>query len=225
MTTSTQESPRSTLRERQAKERRDELIDAALTTFAKRGYHATSLKEIAETAGVTDGLLIHYFGSKANLLSAVLLERQSLSAAVEEIVASAPDHDAATAIRYVALRWLAVLQGRGGPLMGILIAEARHNPEVAEALAAHTRRTLEPTERLLTRLAERGNVRIEHIPIAARMFQWSLVWYSFWRDLTPAGGIPDTEEWVAGLTAILLRGLGAGAERSAASTSVTTLPD
>jgi AcrR family transcriptional regulator len=209
MVPSTSASPRSNLRERQAKERRDELIDAALTTFAKRGYHATSLKEIAETAGVTDGLLIHYFGSKANLLSAVLLERQSLSAAVEQIVAEAPDHDAAAAIRYVAGRWLEVLEGRGGPLMGILIAEARHNPEVAEALAAHTRRTLEPTERLLGRLAERGYIRPEHIPVAARMFQWSMVWYSFWRDLSPAGGIPGTEEWVEGLTAILLQGLGA----------------
>jgi AcrR family transcriptional regulator len=158
---------------------------------------------------VTDGLLIHYFGSKANLLSAVLLERQSLSAAVEQIVAEAPDHDAAAAIRYVAGRWLEVLEGRGGPLMGILIAEARHNPEVAEALAAHTRRTLEPTERLLGRLAERGYIRPEHIPVAARMFQWSMVWYSFWRDLSPAGGIPGTEEWVEGLTAILLQGLGA----------------
>jgi AcrR family transcriptional regulator len=157
---------------------------------------------------VTDGLLIHYFGSKANLLSAVLLERQSLSAAVEQIVAEAPEGDAATAIRYVAGRWLEVLEGRGGPLMGILIAEARHNPEVAEALTAHTRRTLEPTERLLGGLAERGHMRTKHIPIAARMFQWSLVWYSFWRDLSPAGAIPEAEQWVEGLTAILLRGLG-----------------
>ncbi len=72
MVTPTREAPRSTLRERQAKERRDELIDAALTSFARRGYHGTSLKDIAEEAGVTDGLLIHYFGSKAHLLSAVL---------------------------------------------------------------------------------------------------------------------------------------------------------
>ena len=199
---------RSTLRERQARERRDELIDAALTTFARRGYHATSLKEIAEAAGVTDGLLIHYFGSKANLLSAVLLERQSLSASIEAIVAGAPQDDPAAAIRHVATRWLELLRGRGGPLMGVLIAEARHNPEVAEALALHTRRTLEPTERLLTKLAEGGRLRVEHIPIAARMLQWSLVWYSFWRDITPAGAVPDTEEWVEGLTAILLEGLG-----------------
>ncbi|MGH2387431.1 MAG: hypothetical protein ACRDIE_04445 [Chloroflexota bacterium] len=41
------------------------------------------------------------------------------------------------------------------------------------------------------------------------MFRWSLVWYSFWRDITPAGAVPDPEEWVEGLTAILLEGLGA----------------
>ena len=92
-------------------------------------------------------------------------------------------------------------------MMGVLIAEARHTAEVAEALALHTRRTLEPTERLPAGLAERGLLRAAHIPIAARMFQWSLVWYSFWRDISPAGAVPDPEEWVEGLTAILLEGL------------------
>jgi len=225
MATPTREAPRSTLRERQAKERRDELIDAALTSFARRGYHGASLKDIAEAAGVTDGLLIHYFGSKAHLLSAVLAERQSLSVLVERIVASAPDDDPAAAIRHVATHWLALLQGRGGPLMGILIAEARHNPEVAEALATHNRRTLQPTERLLNRLAERGYLRAEYVPIAARMFQWSLVWYSFWRDISPAGAVPETEAWVEGLTAIVLGGLGVGREGAAGSVVPAAIPD
>ena len=138
----------------------------------------------------------------------MLAERQSLAVAVEEIVASAPEDDAAAAIRHVATRWLEILEGRGGPLMGVLIAEARHNPEVAEALGAHTRRTLAPTERLLMRLAERGHLGAAHVPIAARMLQWSLVWYSFWRDISPEGTLPGTEEWVEGLTAIVLNGLG-----------------
>jgi AcrR family transcriptional regulator len=204
-----------TLRERQAKERRDELIDAALITFARRGYHATSLKEIAEAAGVTDGLLIHYFGSKANLLSAVLAERQSLSAAVERIVTEAPDDDPAAAIRYVATHWLETLRGKGGPLMGVLIAEARHNPEVAEALGAHTRRTLAPTEQLLFRLAAKGRLRAENLPIAARILQWSLVWYAFWHDISPAGTLPGADEWVEGLVGILLGGLASGAAAEA----------
>ena len=225
MATPTSEAPRSNLRERLARERRDELIDAALTTFAKRGYQGASLKDIAEAAGVTDGLLIHYFGSKANLLRAVLSERQSLAAMVEQIVAEAPDDDPAAAIRHVATRWLEALQGRGGPLMGILIAEARHNADVAEALAVHNRRTLEPTQLLLLRLAERGHLRAEHVPIAARMLQWSLVWYSFWRDISPAGTLPETDAWVEGLTAIVLEGLAGGREGSAEAAVPTAIPD
>jgi AcrR family transcriptional regulator len=200
-------SVRPTLRERLVAERREELIDAALATFARRGYQGASLKEIALTAGVTDGLLIHYFGSKANLLRAVLAERGSIAEAVEEIMDSAPDADPAVVLRYVASRWLDALQGRAKPLVGILISEARSNPDVAEALAAHTQRTLAPTERMLARLAERGHLRAEHLPIAARMLQWSLVWYAFWRDVSPSASLPDTEEWVEGLTTILLHGL------------------
>jgi hypothetical protein len=40
------------------------------------------------------------------------------------------------------------------------------------------------------------------------MLQWSLVWYSFRRDITPADAVPDPEDWVEGLTAILPAGLG-----------------
>jgi AcrR family transcriptional regulator len=203
-----QSGARPTLRERLAAERREELIDAALTTFARRGYHATSLKEIAAAAGVTDGLLIHYFGTKLNLLRAVLAERQSLAETIERIVEEAPDDDAAAALRHVVAGWLAALQNRQRSLIGILISEARANPEVAEALTAHSYRTLQPTERLLARLAARGLIRDEHLPVAARMLQWSVVWYSFWREIAPAESQPpEMEEWIDGLTSILLSGI------------------
>ena len=45
-------------------ERRRQILEAAVRAFARKGYHATRVGEIAEEAGVAYGLVYHYFGSK-----------------------------------------------------------------------------------------------------------------------------------------------------------------
>ena len=47
---------------------RQRLIEAALISLAEHGYHRSSVRKITETAGVTPGLLRHYFDGKAELL-------------------------------------------------------------------------------------------------------------------------------------------------------------
>ena len=44
--------------------------DAAISCFAERGVEATSIRAIATAAGVSPGLVIHHFGSKAALRDA-----------------------------------------------------------------------------------------------------------------------------------------------------------
>lgn len=47
--------------------RRRQLLDVALTVFAGRGYHATSMNDVAEAAGVTKPVLYQHFRSKRAL--------------------------------------------------------------------------------------------------------------------------------------------------------------
>jgi TetR/AcrR family transcriptional regulator len=54
---------------------RDALLDAAKLAFARGGYAATSLKQIAHDAHVTPALASYYFGDKAGLLAAVIEQR------------------------------------------------------------------------------------------------------------------------------------------------------
>lgn len=60
-------------------QRRREIVDAAARIFARHGYHAGSLRHIAEEVGVTGAALIRYFGSKEGLLVAVLRRWQEES--------------------------------------------------------------------------------------------------------------------------------------------------
>jgi AcrR family transcriptional regulator len=52
-------------------ERRRQILDAAVRTFAQKGYHACRVSDIAEEAGVAYGLVYHYFESKEAVLEAI----------------------------------------------------------------------------------------------------------------------------------------------------------
>lgn len=58
-------------------ERRRAILDAAVEIFGKRGYASGSLQEIAERVGMTHAGVLHHFGSKHQLLLAVLVHRDA----------------------------------------------------------------------------------------------------------------------------------------------------
>ncbi len=58
-----------------AQERRAQLIDVGRTVFAKRGYEATSVEELAERADVSKPLIYEHFGGKEGLY-AVVVDRE-----------------------------------------------------------------------------------------------------------------------------------------------------
>ncbi|MCY1491299.1 HTH-type transcriptional regulator BetI [compost metagenome] len=59
------------------RDRRKLIVEKAAELFAEKGYNTTSLRDIASEVGVGASTLLHYFGSKENLLSAVLLKRDA----------------------------------------------------------------------------------------------------------------------------------------------------
>jgi len=70
-------------------ERRRQILDAAVRAFAKKGYHACRVSDIAEEAGVAYGLVYHYFESKDAVLESIFREMWGMMVgainAVEEI--------------------------------------------------------------------------------------------------------------------------------------------
>ena len=52
--------------------RRDELLQLAATMFAERGMRATTVRDIADSAGILSGSLYHHFSSKEEMVDEVL---------------------------------------------------------------------------------------------------------------------------------------------------------
>ena len=67
-------------------EKRRLLLMAAVRVFARKGYHASRVGDIAEEAGVAYGLLYHYFQSKEDVLLTVFRETwRALIATIQSV--------------------------------------------------------------------------------------------------------------------------------------------
>ncbi|MEL7976152.1 TetR/AcrR family transcriptional regulator [Isoptericola sp. F-RaC21] len=77
-TTDTVDRPRGYAKGRA---KREEILQAAIVTFAEVGYHGASLREIAARVGISHPGLLHHFPTKAALLEAVLEHRDAVDEA------------------------------------------------------------------------------------------------------------------------------------------------
>ena len=62
-------------RKRAAGDKRERILDAAVRVFAKKGFYATRVSEVAKAAGVADGTIYLYFKSKDELLVSLFEDR------------------------------------------------------------------------------------------------------------------------------------------------------
>src|ERR1700683_2769614 len=56
-------------------DKRERILHAAVRVFAKKGFHATRVSEVAKAAGVADGTIYLYFESKEQLLVSLFEHR------------------------------------------------------------------------------------------------------------------------------------------------------
>jgi AcrR family transcriptional regulator len=84
---------------------RAQLLEAAARVYARRGFDNATLDEVGEEAGFTKGAVYDHFGSKENLLVALLDEHMALQIA-EQVALFDPAKDTAERPRAGADRWM-----------------------------------------------------------------------------------------------------------------------
>ncbi|HEY3577246.1 MAG TPA: TetR/AcrR family transcriptional regulator [Gaiellaceae bacterium] len=173
-------------------DKRQQLLWAAVRVFARKGFHASRVGDIAEEAGVAHGLLYHYFKSKDQVLEAVFHENWSVLLARIESVEET-DEPAADQIRHIAaivLRtWLHLPE-----VVRVVIQEFGRSPELAERLGELTR-PIDVLQRVIARGIERGEFRKDVDP----GFAATVVYGSIDELLTAwvLGRLPSDEDAVA----------------------------
>ncbi len=116
---------------------RARLIQAAHRLFIEQGYHGTSMRRIAERAGLALGGIYNHFASKEDILAAVMVERNPYLD-IMPALAAAQGETTEELVRDAAARMLAALESRPDDLqlMFIEIVEfkGQHFPQLFESL-------------------------------------------------------------------------------------------
>lgn len=150
------------------REKRRQILRAAITVFARSGYHTSRVSDVAKEAGVAYGLVYHYFGSKEDLLETIFRRTWSrMLEAVEEVEKadeSAREQLAAVA-RIVLGAWPV-----DPDLVRVLVREVARSPQLGREVdeIAHAFQAL---ERIVTRGQQRGELRTDVDP---RLAAWIL---------------------------------------------------
>ena len=119
---------------RRKADRPDEIVAAAFTVFAERGYASARLEDIAARAGVSKGAVYLYFTTKEEIFQAVI--EQAVAPNLDKIRAAMADHPKSFSDRLAAAIAVIAPLVETSPLGGVLkmvIGESRNFPHLARA--------------------------------------------------------------------------------------------
>lgn len=170
--------------QRRKAERPAEILDAALETFADKGYAATRLDEVARRAGVSKGTLYLYFESKEALFKAVVttllvpeIER------AEQRIETAEGSAAGLLGQLVRDWWQTVGETRLSSLPKLIVAEAGNFPELARF---YNETVIVRARRLIAGVIEQGVRQGEFKPcdpeMTARLLMAPLILAVIWKQ-------------------------------------------
>ncbi|HEX6511689.1 MAG TPA: TetR family transcriptional regulator [Chloroflexota bacterium] len=193
--------------------RRSHIMQAALRCFARTGFYATTMEDVAAEAGVSKGTPYLYFSSKAELYRALYAWWScGMSERVEAAIDSLPKEARRSPRRTLVARLTAVGQhvAEEPDACRVLLeamAQAQHLPGIAEATAASQAQTLASLQRLLEAGVAAAEWRLEGAPalharlilaaIYGLMTQWHLEPGSFsWSEAATGvvGQLSSAEE-------------------------------
>jgi TetR/AcrR family transcriptional regulator, fatty acid metabolism regulator protein len=101
------------------------ILDAAIRVFARRGFHACRVSDVADEAGVAYGLVYHYFDSKEEILNTLFQERWQLMLDAIVEIDRTPDASAREKLYLVA---------------SFIIDSYRHEPDLMKVIIVEVTR-------------------------------------------------------------------------------------
>ena len=196
------------------RDRRDDIVQASLKLFAEKGFHGTSMRDIARAADITEGLIYHYFANKRDLFTAIIEEHSFLP-----LLRSLPDLgewlDTRELLLVLARGFFDVLH-RNEDLTRLLLQEVQVFPEEKEAFFADAvKESVGALGKVLEdRMSERARTQVDP-EVMARIFFNSLLAFFVEQEILGGKNIypGDEQAYVEHLVDMLVKRIGASRGR------------
>ncbi|SNY60295.1 TetR/AcrR family transcriptional regulator [Stenotrophomonas sp. CC120223-11] len=135
-----------------------QILQAALQCFLVKGFHQTSMRDIAQAARVSLGNLYNHFpGKEAIILAVAVAESEELAPLLQRLAAS--DGERAQVLVFLQDFHALCCQPEWAMLAVEVLAESARNPAVAEAFAANRRQLQATLAEALQQMAQRERRR------------------------------------------------------------------
>ncbi|MEO8654324.1 MAG: TetR/AcrR family transcriptional regulator [Ramlibacter sp.] len=186
--------PRKTAAERDDGNRRVELLRSAARLFRRKGFHATSTRDIAAAAGMQSGSPFYHFKSKGALLFAVMeegmhsaIERQQQALQRAEQAAT----DSTDRLRILIRNHFDILLGPGSDFIPVMLYESRSiTPRQRAALTELQGDYEVPWIPVLQALHRSGQLRAD-VKLARLLIFGALNWSAQWYDRRKGAGLDE----------------------------------
>jgi len=182
----------------QGRERKQQLVDAAIVLFAERGYSATRILDICDRAGVAKGLFYWYFPTKLDLFTELVRSmRQQLRRAQAKAMMSDADpltrihQGAAASVRFMAAH----------ATYFSLVEVERADPAIADALRHGSEVYLDDVTTLIREAQTNGSVidadpRLLALGVLGAVSAFSNAWRSGRIDMSDEALADFVADWV-----------------------------
>jgi TetR/AcrR family fatty acid metabolism transcriptional regulator len=194
-----------------ANSRRRAILESAAKVFVRKGYASASIAEIADIAGVSDGLIYRYFNSKRALLDTVLSDFfERIVAKLER--AAAEDASFEQKVRNLISQHLTSFL-EDLDFCRFFVSDVRSASDYHGSLIQKlNRRYTRIFVRVLEEGVASGRMKPDLDPRLVRDFVFGAVEHVAWRHAI-RGRSTDIEEFSRQLTEITLTGISSGARR------------
>jgi TetR/AcrR family transcriptional regulator, cholesterol catabolism regulator len=194
--------PRKTMAERDDGNRRAELLRSAARLFRRKGFGATSTRDIAAAVGMRSGSPFYHFKSKGALLYAVM-EEGMRSAIVRQQQAlqraGQATPDLAGQLRTLIRNHFDVLLGPGSDFIPVMLYESRSITPKQRAILAGLQHEYEaPWTPVLDALHASGQLKAD-VKLARLLMFGALNWSVQWYDRAKGASLDQLTEAALGL--------------------------
>jgi TetR/AcrR family fatty acid metabolism transcriptional regulator len=136
--------------------RRTQILDAAARVLADRGYHRTTVRDIAREAGIADGTIYLYFSSKQELLLALIAQLGRVAERRADLAELAAMELREFSRTYMGRRFAQIRELRH--LFTAVLPELLADAELREGFGERVAQAYEAADAELARRARRGEL-------------------------------------------------------------------
>ena len=184
-------SEKPNLRKIQAEERRLQIMDTALFVFAEKGFAQTTIQDLADAAGISSGLMYHYFPGKEKLLEATV-EHHSFLPQLRELLKDRKKQQLRGVLKDISLKFMNLLE-QNNMIVKIFWQEGFSNANVHKIWSNLANEGVALLQEYVSAHIATGELRVHNAEVTARCLLSTTIMFHLTKDIFKASKLTKVQ--------------------------------